>query len=242
MSPSFAIWARECKSYLQSNSAWCVFAVTAAITGMLFSLSLRELDNTFEYLPAVVCKQLLLVICLPVSFFSMSLFPEEIESGTLEGLLTTPVSDWNIVIGKFLSSLTMVTLSWLISLLVMPIYLKCAAPPPTWSPLSLAGGLFTLFLSTTVWCAAGCLISLISRHQAIAGVISFAVTLICAVLFSGTFLIFDNQAVIEMTNLPDAARGIADTRVFFASISLTWFFLFCAAHRLQIRDWVVKNN
>lgn len=238
MSPTVTIWQRECRVALGAAFSWIVFAGTTALAGLLFTVALHDANGSNDQLPAVFCTQLFLTVCIPVALFTMRMFAEERASGTLETLMTAPVSDRQVVLGKFLAALTLTCCSLFVTCMMLPIYMRLAAPPPFFSRVSLYGGLAIVFLFAASSCAMGILLSLLSRHQAQAAIATTVVVLVPAALFSGTVhALAADGSVFTIINLTDFARGTADTRVIVGIVSTTVFLLFCAIRVLESRRW-----
>ena len=237
MNPAFTLWRKECRSSVRSPIAWCVFAGFTAVTGILFTAALRKASGSAEALPAVFCTQMILALCIPVSLFTMSLFSTERASGTLETLMTAPVTDAQVVLGKFTAAFTLVCLSIAIAFLIFPIYQHIAAPPPPYSELSLAAGLAIVVLYAATWCAAGTLLSILSHHQAPAAMATLVVTLSSAAALTGNIPGFNSTEFMHSIDIVDFARGTADTRIVFIALSGLVFLLFCAVRILESRRW-----
>lgn len=237
MNPAVTIWKKECRSAMRSPIAWCVFAGFTSVTGVLFTASLRSASGMAEHLPALLCTQLLLALCIPVSLFTMSLFATERASGTLETLMTAPVTDTQVVLGKFASAFTLVCVSIAIACAILPVYTALAAPPPPFSTRSLYAGLAIVTLYAATWCAAGTLLSLLSHHQTPAAIASLVMTLASAAALTGNVPGFDKIAFMHALDIADFARGSADTRTVFTAASSLLFFLFCAVRVLESRRW-----
>lgn len=237
MNPAFTIWRRESKSLLRSPVAWCVFAGFVAANGIRFTAALRQAEGTVESLPAVLCSQLLLTLCIPTAFFTMGLFATEKSTGTLETLITAPVTDAQVVIGKFLAACSTTWLAIAFATLIFPITLKLAALPPAFSTLSLYGGLAAVAFYAATWCALGTLISLLSNHQAPAGVATLGTTLVWATIATDSLPDFARTLIPIHYDVADFARGIVDTRFIFVAISSLVFLLFCAVRILESRRW-----
>ena len=237
MSCSRIIWKKECKSALRSPVAWCVFAGFTALVSLLFIASLRAGDNTFEHLPAMFCTQVYLCLCIPVSLFTMRLFAEEKTSGTIEMLMTSPVRDVDVVMGKFFAAYTLVVLSIGACFIAFPCYTHIANPPPAYSQNSLYGGIIAVLIVAAMWCAIGTFISLLSRHQTVAAVATLVIVLAFAAIFTGNVPGFEHLGVFESIDFADVARGTLDSRMLCGVISILVFFLFCSVRLLESRRW-----
>lgn len=237
MNPAVTIWRRESRALLRAPIAWCVFAGFTAACGFGFTTALQQAEGSVETLPAVLCGQLMLTLCMPVAFLTMGLFATEKSSGTLETLMTAPVTDTQVVLGKCAAAFSSTCVAIALACLVLPITLGLASPPPAWSPLSLAGGLAAVVLHAAAWCALGTLISLLSRHQAPAGLLTLLTTLFWAARFTDRLPPLMRPFFSARFDVTDFARGMADTRLIFAPLSALIFLLFCAVRLLESRRW-----
>ncbi|MBO7298490.1 MAG: ABC transporter permease subunit [Kiritimatiellae bacterium] len=237
MSIARIIWKRECKAALRSPVAWCVFAGFTSLVSLLFVAALRAGDNTFEHLPAMFCIQVYLCLCIPVSLFTMRLFSEEKTNGTIEMLMTAPVRDVDVVMGKFFSAYTLVALSIGASFIAFPLYTNLANPPPAFSQDSLYGGIISVLLVAAMWCAIGTFISLLSRHQSVSAAATLVIVLSSAVAFTGNVPGFEFIGIFETIDFADVARGTLDSRMLCGVVSILIFFLFCSVRLLESRRW-----
>lgn len=237
MSCARIIWKRECKAALRSPVAWCVFAGFTALVSLLFTAALRAGDNTFEHLPAMFCVQVYLCLCIPISLFTMRLFAEEKTSGTIEMLMTAPVRDVDVVMGKFFAAYTLVLLSIGACFIAFPCYLHIANPPPAYSQNSLYGGIIAVLVVAAMWCAIGTFISLLSRHQSVAAAATLVIVLSTAAAFTANIPGFDPSGICDAIDFADVARGTLDSRMLCGVVSILIFFLFCSVRLLESRRW-----
>lgn len=237
MSSARIIWKRECKAALRSPVAWCVFAGFTALVSLLFIAALRAGDNSFEHLPAMFCIQVYLCLCIPISLFTMRLFSEEKTSGTIEMLMTSPVRDVDVVLGKFFAAYTLVVLSIGASFIVFPCYTHMANPPPAFSQDSLYGGIISVLVVAAMWCSIGTFISLMSRHQSVAAAITLIIVLSLAAIFTGNVPGFEPTGIFGAIDFVDVARGTLDSRMLCGVVSVLVFFLFCSVRLLESRRW-----
>ncbi len=115
---------------------------------------------------------------LLVPLITMRAFSEERANGTLELLLTSPLTVWEIVIGKYLSVLVMIAI--LVGLTASyPALLFYYGDPELWQTLA---GLLTLFLYGAALAAIGCFVSALTRNQIIAGMVGIVTGLFLLVL------------------------------------------------------------
>jgi len=242
--PMFIIAAREFRSYFTSPLAYVVICLTQVLLGILFFLfrggfwqvDRASLDRLFEYAPYGLC-----LLVIPV--VTMRLVAEEKSSGTLEMLITLPVKDWEVVIGKYLGALGLV-LVLLASTLIYPFFMfkwPWALGAIDMGPVY--AGYLGLVLMSAAGVAIGLLISSVTKSQVIAFFITFVV--LFALVFVGLAAETINNALLGtiagffsfQSHLSMFARGRIDTRSLIYFLSVTFFCLMVAFRSLESRKW-----
>ena len=104
MNPALVISKREIRAYFNSPVAYIVVTVFTIITGYLFFTQLF-LEKQADMRPFFGVMPLLFMFLIPA--ITMRLLAEEKGSGTLELLITMPVRDWEVVVGKFLAAMAL---------------------------------------------------------------------------------------------------------------------------------------
>lgn len=233
----FVLWRRETSLALRARATWAVFAAVAGLAGVLLAAGLREAAGHVEPLPVVFCVQLAVAAPFAVAFFTMGLFARERASGTLEALLTAPVTDAEVVAGKFLAAYSLVLLSLGLASLPLAVYLHRAAPPPPFAPAHLAWGVGAVALAAAAWTAFGVLAAVAARRESAAGATTLAFCLSTAAFLTEQFPGFRAGELSRTVSVMDFARGIADTRPVVLFLTAAAFFLFCAVRLLETRRW-----
>jgi ABC-type transport system involved in multi-copper enzyme maturation permease subunit len=148
---------RELSAYFFSPIAYVVMAIFLIVTGVMFWRTLGELTASgprgvefpmqmmlglgdLQTLPGMLAFEAFwLVFLITPPLLTMRLFAEERASGTLEMLLTTPLRDWQIVLGKFVACYAFYVLMWLPTLAYLPVLLDMRlAWAPVWTDWSIA--------------------------------------------------------------------------------------------------------
>ncbi|KAB2960112.1 MAG: ABC transporter permease subunit [Thermoanaerobaculia bacterium] len=245
MSGFLAVLERELKAYFYSPLAYVVLTFFLLVQGYYFSVIVAYLTD--PRFPAGKPLELFfgqtiftwLVLIFAGTFLTMRLISEELRSGTIETLMTAPVSETQVVLGKYTAALAFYVFLWAPTLVFCGIVRWFT--PVDWGPIasSYLGivGIGALFL------AVGLFASSTSKNQIVAAVASFFFVL---VLFSiGLLETLANgetaRAVLGYLNLwqhmDDFAKGIVDTRrlVYYASGAA--FFLFLTTRALAARKW-----
>lgn len=237
MSPSLFIFRKETRGALLRPSTWGVLASTTAVLGIVYFLALRDFPSQTLEIAPLFTMCLVMTVPIPVSFFTMSLFPRERTAGTLELLLTAPVTDAEVVTSKFLSALFLSIFALLLTYIALVIHLNLSGQPIQPHLLSLAIGFAGTFLLTVALCSFGTLISLSTHYEAAAG----AVTMFFSILTVSMVVESENgtgvAAVSNSVNILNFAHGILDSRPVVTFLSATFFFLFSAVRFLESRRW-----
>lgn len=243
--PTLTIAKRELGSYFNSPIAYVVICLTQLLLGALFfvfrggfwQVDRASLDRMFEYAPYGLC-----LLVIPV--VTMRLIAEEKSSGTLEMLITLPVKDWEVVLGKYLGAFGLVliliisTVLYPVAMFVWPWKLGAIDTGPV------VAGYLGLVLMAAAATAIGLLISSLTRSQVIAFFATF--TVLFALVFMGLLAdAINNQPKLSMVlnyvgfqgHLSQFARGLIDTRSIVYFLSLTLFSLMVAFRALESRKW-----
>lgn len=237
MTVAYAIARRELSSYFFSPIAYVAITLFLLVSGILFTrdfepgaaVSLRTLFDWMVYL---------LVFIVPV--LSMGLISSEWDKGTIETMMTAPVSDAEVVLGKFAGAMSFFLVMLLPTLTYVVLLSVFGRPEPGpllsgYLGIVLVGGLFT---------AVGIFCSSLTRSQVVAAVISAAVLAAITIL---PYYASDNprltdfwrQVVRQMVfqRYTDFSRGVIDLSHVVAFLSATAVFLFATTKVLESRRW-----
>jgi len=243
MSPMLIIAKREFRSYFDSPLAYVVICLSFLVLGAFFFLvgggfwqvDRATVSRIFELSPYGLAF-------LVVPVITMRLVAEERRSGTLEMLITLPVRDSDVILGKYLGALGML----LVLVLATAIYpLAMFKWPWNLGPLDTGpvfAGYFGLILFSAATVAIGLLISSLTDSQAIAFFLTVFVLLVLWLLgriagfVGGTpgnvmnFMAFD-------TRLAGFWRGLIDTRDVVFFLTVTALCLVVSFRALERRKW-----
>lgn len=229
------VFRREIRSYFNSPVAYVVMIVFLSIVGWffasnLFLQNLATMRVVFDLVP--------LVFLFFVPAITMRLLAEEKKSGTLELLITKPVSDLEIVLGKFLAGWALVaatlvpTIIFLISLMILG--------SPDLGPV--IAGYAGLVLMGGVYVAIGLFASSLTENQIVAFIVGFLLIFILYML--DKVLIYVPGALASTfeflaidTHFSNIARGVIDSRDVIYFASLLGFSLMLATVSLERRKW-----
>ena len=236
MNNLIALTSRELKAFWYSSIAYAVGAMFLFLQGFVFWLLIRAMSDPsadptwtiaqvfyggtfFYWFSAMILAPLL----------TMRSFSEEKRTGSIELLLTAPVTDAQVVLAKFLGAWIAYCLLWASTLGFFGVIRLFA--PLDWAQI-LIGYLGTCLLGA-VLTSLGVLASSLTRNQVIAAVLSFVAVLLCFSIgiLEAFFRDPESQKIIQylslMEHLRDFSKGILDTRpvVFYVSVTSIVLFL-----------------
>ena len=241
---TFVIARRELLAYFYSPVAYVVLALFLVIQGIYFWLFLNFLSAPSAPPGAVMSYFFGGTIVFWIStIFASSLLPmrllaEERKSGTLETLLTAPVRDGEVVLGKYLACVAFYALLWLPELAYVVLLWRFAGRPDL-GPV--AAGFLGALLTGAALLAWGLLASALSRNQIVAAVLAFAFSF--ALLLLGVTEDFANsqtlRAVLSYMQMfklmEDFGRGIVDSRHVVFLLSLTAIGLYATVKVVELK-------
>ncbi len=236
------ITVKEFKFYLASPMAYIVTTVFLVGTGLFFvnfgnfSTSAASAETSIS---GFLGNSLYIVlVLLLMAILTMRLLAEERKLGTIELLLTAPVRDSGIIMGKFLGSLLMLAVM-LVLTLYYPLMLTVFGDPD-WGPIGT--GYLGLFLLGSASLAVGLFASTMTSNQIVSAVVAGGI--LFALWFMGLAAGYLPEAVGNIINyfslsyyFPDFMRGIIDTRGVIYYLSITILFLFLSIRSLENSRW-----
>ena len=238
------IWRREMAAYFLSPVAYVTFVAYLAASAATFMVGVLQNAGSTVVLSNLLFDALFLWLPVLLTVVSMRLFAEEKRSGTIEMLMTAPVTEQEVVFGKFAGAFTSVLTVLLPA--VGTIFLLDAICPGISlrdvDPGAIAGGSLILILAAAFFLALGLLISLTTRSQ-IAAAIS-TLSLIWLLLMGGwLFSLIPGSPphvtdYLSMTrNISDFAQGMLDLRPVILYLTGTGLLLFISVRILESERW-----
>jgi ABC-2 type transport system permease protein len=226
---------RELKSYFSAWAAYLVMAGFLAVSGFIFYVILigsRQAEMRWSYHNMAVT---LLFVC-PI--LTMRLLAEERRSGTLELLLTSPVTDFQVIFGKFLAAVGLLAVILAATIHFPLILVQYGSPDP--GPLLI--GYLGLLLVGASFMAVGVLASSLTESQVLAGFLSFGALLVLWIIGWGADQASSTAAEILrqisiLNHFDDMAKGVIDTKDIIFYLSFIAVFLFGAVRALESRKW-----
>jgi ABC-2 type transport system permease protein len=240
MTNILVIAKRELNSYFVSPIAYVAVAVYLVISGFIFSMEIVGMASAGA--PPSLQGQfstmafLLLIFAPPLT---MRLLAEEQRMGTLELLLTSPVRDWEVVLGKFLASMAVLLLSVVLTFaygLMMKIYGDADVGP-------MAAGYLGLLLAGGALLSIGVLTSSMTQNQVVAAVLGVVIILVLWIITGANQFVRDPALTQVLNQLgffehtQNFWRGVIDTNDIIYFVSLMALALFLATRILETRRW-----
>jgi ABC-2 type transport system permease protein len=229
------IFKRELRGYFDSPVAYVVITAFLLVTGWFFTTNFfvvaqADLRVIFSIIPFIF------LFFTPA--ITMRLISEERKGGTMELLVTMPINDSAIIIGKYLAALALLVASILptIVYLITVSFLGDVDPGPA------IGGYLGLILMGAAYLAIGTFGSSLTDSQVIAFIVSFFLTFLFFLMDKVLFLLptwmvsFVEYLSIE-SHFQNISRGVVDTRDLIYYASLIVVALYFAARSLASRRW-----
>ena len=228
MTNILSIYRKEIATFFNSLIAYVVIAVFLTGIGLffwLFEYNILAPGNTFATMEGLFFYAPYLFLFL-IPAITMRAFSEEISAGTFELLSTKPISDWEIIIGKYLGSLIIVIIALLPTLLYYASVNWLADPVGNMDHGATIGAYIGLLGLGAIFAAIGLMTSALSKSQIVAFVLA---VFICFIFFIGFDLLagLQSQGAIRsissglgiMEHYRSLSRGVIDSRdlIYFLS-------------------------
>lgn len=235
-----AILKKELNSFFSTPIGYLVIAVFLLINGLflwVFDGDFNILNagfadlNSFFYLAPWIFTFLIPAI-------TMRTFSDEYNSGTIELLKTKPISDWQIILGKYYASLLLIIFALIPTLIYVYSIYKLGNPIGNFDLGSMLGSYFGLLFLASTYTAIGLFSSTFSNNQIVAFIIAICISFLLFYGFEAMSSLFGNLAYfIEQLGMNEhfksISRGVIDTRDVIYFASLTIFFLLLTKMRLE---------
>ncbi len=186
--------------------------------------------------PLLLNATVVLLFVLPM--ITMRTYAEEKRSGTIELLLTSPVTDLQIIVGKFLGAMALYASMLLVTLIYVAVLFVFGNPE--WKPIATA--YLGLLLLGGCFISVGMLISSFTRNQIVAGMLTFGIFLLLWVIdWIGSFLGPSGEKIVNYLSITrhfdDFAKGVIDTAHLVYYVSFITFGLFLTAKSVDSERW-----
>jgi ABC-2 type transport system permease protein len=228
---------REISGYFYSPMAYVIGALFLLASGTWFFHAIFRPGQPASLRPLFESMAYIMVFATPL--LTMRLISEEFRLGTFETLVTAPVTDTQVVLGKFLGVLTFYMMLLACTGLYMLLVAVYGRPDPGVAIMGYCG----MVLLGAAFLAVGLFASTLTTHQAIAAIVSVSILSFFAILMQLLTLHAPEPwgqlaaRLNAMTYFKDFARGMFDSRGVVFFVSTTAMFLFLSVKMLESRRW-----
>lgn len=241
-----SIYRKEILSFFSSLMAYIVIGLFLVTTG-LFIWVFREtsiLDYNYAGLEQLFSIAPIIFLFL-IPAITMRSFSEEYQEGTIEFLFTKPLSDWQIVIGKYLANWTLVVLALLPTIVYYISVYQLGSPKGNLDTGAIIGSYIGLLFLSGGFVAIGMFASSVTNNQ----IVAFLLSIFMCFLMHFSFEYISNLAVffaktddiVEKIGMNyhyiSISNGMIDSRDIVYFISIIIFFLLLAITSLNRRKW-----
>jgi ABC-2 type transport system permease protein len=241
------VYKRELRSYFTSPIAYVVLLFFMLLTGIFFMLFISDfsmasmqqspygagnLNVTMRVIrPLLGNMSVIMLFVMPL--ITMKPFAEERKSGTMELLFTYPLTDMDVVLGKFFAAFTLF-LVMLGLTLIYPLFMFLHSKPEAGTLIT---GYLGLLLMAASFMSLGLFISSLTENQIIAAIGTFAGLLIFWVInfWVSSSAVLRYLSLLEHFN--NFAEGVIDTRDLVYYLSFTVLWLFMTLRVLESKKW-----
>lgn len=239
------IFRKEFASFLDSLIAYIVIGIFLTVTGLLIwvfpetsvlDYGYAGLETLFNFAPYVF------MFLIPA--ITMRMFAEERKSGTMELLLTKPITDWGLILGKYSAGLLLVAFTLIPTGIYYYAVYQLGNPPGNLDSAGIAGSYIGLFMLAAVFTAIGLFSSSLSENQIVAfiiGVFGCFITFTGFSSLAGLEIWGDSSLSVEKLGIlyhyNALSKGLLDSRDLLYFGSSTAFFLLFTHLTLKSRTW-----
>jgi len=250
-----AIAHKELRSYFASPIGYVLVGLWALLFGWFYvnlvayfiriSMQMGQFGagggqslNVNQQLIRPLLQNVTILILFVLPMVTMRTYSEEKRVGTIELLLTSPLTDFQIIMGKFLGAMTLYGIMLLVSMIHLAALFIYGRPE--WKPL--VSAYLGLLLLGGCFISVGLFISSLTKNQIVAGMVTFAVFLLLWIItwigsFSGPTVDKITQYISILDHLDDFGKGVLDTTHLIYYLSFITFGLFLTAKSVDSERW-----
>jgi ABC-2 type transport system permease protein len=252
MTNILAIVRKEWRGYFASPIGYVVLGMYGLVFGLFYTVGLNFFIrqsmagpqmgggpmNINQMLIRYVFMNSSVVMVFVVPLITMRTYSEEKRLGTVELLMTSPITDFQILVGKFLGAMALY--ASMLALTLIHIGLLFAYGNPEWKPI-LSGYLGLLLLGGCI-VSIGLFFSSLTKNQIVAGMLTVVVLLLLWLLdWTGGFMGPTGERIVSFISLTghleDFLRGVIDTQHVIYYLSFITFGLFLTAKAVDSERW-----
>ncbi len=239
MITTFHLAWKEIRGYFSSWVAYVLCAGWLLLSGLTFLSLLSANTPGAPFSLAPLYQNLIVVLLFLTPLLTMRLIAEERAAGTFEMLFTSPLTEWQVTLGKWLGALFFCGFLMVLTL-QFPFFVAsygAGDTAPTW------GAYIALMCLSATFCAFGLFCSSLSESQIVAGFLTFG-GLLLSWMLSWPASASPESSIATLagelsvfTHFSRMLGGAIDTKDLFFFVSLTAFFLFVTTRVLESRKW-----
>ena len=237
------VFSKEFNSFLNSLIAYIVIGAFLTGIGLLMwvfpetsvlDYGFADLDTLFSMGPYVF------IFLIPA--ITMKSFAEEKKMGTLELLLTKPLSDWNVVLGKFLAAWALVFLALIPTVIYYYSVYRLGNPIGNIDSAGVMGSYIGLALLAMVFCSIGLLASSLTANQIVSFILAAFLCFIIYMGFDSLSSFGGNSALVVkqvgiLYHYESLSKGLIDSRDVIYFLSITGLILLTTKLVISSRQW-----
>ena len=243
----YSLFKKEVNGFFSGLSGYVVVLVFLAAMGLLLwvlpGTDFNIIDNGYATMDGLfIVSPWLFLFLIPA--ITMRMFAEENKSGTIELLMTSPLTDFQIVFAKYLAGVVLVFIALVPTVIYYFSISRFASPAGNVDSAGIAGSYIGLFFLCSGFVAMGNFASSISSNQIISFILAM---LLCFFFYSGFDFIgstglpnFISNIIAQIgisNHYASLSRGVIDTRDVVYFFSLTAFFILLTKFTLEKRKW-----
>jgi ABC-2 type transport system permease protein len=237
------VFKKEFNGFLHSLIAYLVIGIFLTAMGLLIwvfpetsvlDYGYADLDTLFSMAPYVF------IFLIPA--ITMKSFAEEKKLGTLELLLTKPLTDWDIVLGKFFAAFALVVVALLPTLIYYFSIVELGNPVGNIDTAAIVGSYIGLLFLAAIFCAIGIFTSTLSNNQIVAFLLAAFFSFLMYTGFDSLSFFAGSQALLVkqfgiLYHYESLGKGLIDTRDIIYSLSTAGLLLLFTKVVLGSRLW-----
>ena len=252
MTNILAIVRKEWRGYFASPIGYVVIGMYALVFGYFYTVYLSWFlrqsmqgpqmgggpMNVNQQMIRGVFDNSMVIFLFVVPLITMRAYAEEKRSGTIELLMTSPITDFQIVMGKFLGAMSLY--GAMLGITLIHIAVLFAYGNPEWKPI--LTGYLGLVLLGGCFVSVGLFFSSLTKNQIVAGMFTFVVLLLLWVIgwignFSGPTVERLTSYLSLTSHVDDFLRGVIDSQHIVYYLSFITFGLFLTAKAVDSERW-----
>ncbi|MBO4307338.1 MAG: gliding motility-associated ABC transporter permease subunit GldF [Bacteroidales bacterium] len=241
----YTLFKKEISSFFSSLMGYLTITVFLVFTGLMlwvFRTSFNVLDYKYAGLDGLFLLGPFLYLFL-IPAITMRMFAEEKKNGTMELLLTKPLSEFTIIFAKFLAGCTLVVISLIPTVVYYWIVYRLGDPIGNIDTGSVVGSYIGLLFLGVVFVAIGLFASSLTNNQIVAFIVAALLCAFCYLGFDSLYALVHGKTALLLRTLgiqahyESISRGVVDTRDVIYFLSVITLFLMLTRLVLQSRKW-----